>query len=182
MITDSVASIVRLYNKDFKYYDNFQKIRPEQIYTYDFQECSCATFDQINTYFSTPRFFKKLEFMSGADVAIESLCMLFDVYVVTLGTPANLRMKKDWLTNKLKLPLKFIGIDINVCDDKSMLDMSDGILIDDNISYLRSSNAKYKIIFGEEHSWNIDYEGEYPRCVDWNDAFKKITQIMEECE
>ena len=58
VISNSIKRITELYNEDFKYYDKYSYITPEDVRTWDFEECNCATKEQINAYFNQPRFFE----------------------------------------------------------------------------------------------------------------------------
>ncbi len=49
--------------------------------------------------------------------------------------------------------------------DKSCIDMSGGILIDDEQRYLDNSNANMKVCFGDKYEWNEDWNGK--RCFNW---------------
>lgn len=51
--------------------------------------------------------------------------------------------------------------------DKSHIDMSDGILIDDPVRMLETSNAQEKYCFGDIYSWNKDWAGK--RLMNWTD-------------
>ena len=68
----------------------------------------------------------------------------------------------------------FIGIDIGKHNDKSHIDMSDGILIDDVANNLKSSNASDKICFGS-FSWGEPWGGK--RCKDW----KEVISLARGC-
>ena len=50
-------------------------------------------------------------------------------------------------------------------NDKSHIDMSDSIFIDDSYKNLATSNAKEKICFGDKYSWNEQWEGK--RLLNW---------------
>ena len=98
---------------------------------------------------------------------LEYLSEYFDIKVVSIGTRENLIGKQLWMLKNMPYA-KLIPVLIGEDEDKSDVDMSDGILFDDSISNLISCNAKYKVCFGEEYSWNKDWDGD--RCVNWRDA------------
>lgn len=158
VICDSIAVITSLYNEDFEYYKKFKKIHAYEINTYDFEECDCATKEQINNYFNQPRFFERLKFMPYAKEVIEKLKEKYDVTIVTMGFSPNCIGKQLWVTKSLS-NTKMICVNMKEYNDKSHIDMSDGILIDDKSSNLYTSNAKEKILFGDEYSWNEDWTG-----------------------
>ena len=193
VITNSIDAIVSLYNDDFQAYPDYQYIKPEDINTWDFKECNCAKHETFTTYFNTPRFYRNLKFMDQADVFLWLLSYQFDFTIVSFGNPANLKLKKMWIDKKLKLFIndskmlnqantKFIGLDFAEYDNKSCVDMSDGIFIDDTYEHLVTSNAKHKIVFGKQYPWNADNEAEcatgtYTRCEDWMSLYQEIIRI-----
>lgn len=165
-IVDSTAAIVSLYCEDFQYYKDFRLIFPYEINSYDFKECNCATKEQINHYFRTPRFFRKLKFMTFAKEVIDELKQYYEVVIVTMGNPENYIGKQLWVSKNLS-GTKMICVDMKEHNDKSHIDMSDGIFIDDMSKNLITSNAKEKILFGDKYSWNEDWEG--TRLYNWVD-------------
>ena len=180
-IVNSIKVLVDLYNEDFQYYDDFKKISWVDVDTYDLQECSCATKEQLLEYFNQHRFFLYLEYNDWAKEVLNELKEYFDIYIVTLGTPANLRGKERW--RKINMPYAtLIGVDINKYKDKSHLDLSDGVFIDDVPEYLETSNAKDKICFGDVYSWNKDWQG--IRCYNWHDVKRYLLSklIMDDFE
>lgn len=158
VICDSIAAIISLYNEDFQYYKDFRKIYAHEINTYDFKECNCATKEQINHYFRTPRFFYILQFMPFAKEVIGELKRHYEVVIVTMGNQENYIGKQLWVAKNLP-NTKMICVDMKEYNDKSHIDMSDGIFIDDMSKNLITSNAKEKILFGDEYSWNEDWNG-----------------------
>ena len=193
VITNSIDAIVSLYNDDFQAYPDYHYIKPDDINTWDFKECNCAKHDTFTTYFNTPRFYRNLKFMDQADVFLWLLSYQFDFTIVSFGNPANLKLKEMWIDKKLKLFIndskmlnqantKFIGLDFSEYDNKSCVDMSDGIFIDDTYEHLVTSNAKHKIVFGKQYPWNADNEtecttGAYTRCEDWMSLYQEIIRI-----
>lgn len=165
VITDSIGAVVSLYNEDFQYYKKFRKIHPSEINTWDFAECNCATREYINTYFNQPRFFERLQFMNmSTKCVIENLKEKYDVTIVTMGYSPNFIGKQLWVTKHLPRT-KMICVNMKEHKDKSHIDMSGAILIDDKTDNLRTSNAAEKLLFGYEYSWNSDWNGK--RLYDW---------------
>ena len=134
--------------------------------------------------------------MDQADVFLWLLSYQFDFVIVSHGNAPNLKLKKMWIDKKLKLFLNdtkmlnqgkvdFIGVDFKDHNDKSHIDMSDGIFVEDTYDNLLTSNAKYKIVFGEQYPWNIDNEvnhatglsESYTRCKNWMELYQEITRI-----
>ena len=185
-IVNTTKAIVSLYNEDFKYYKDFKPVDWHTINTYDFEECALASKEYINMYFNQPRFFRHLDFMPSPTIGIgfiftsvqsylNALNEFFDVTIVSLGYSPNLKGKIKWLKHVYldnQYGFNFIGVNMKEYHDKSHIDMSGGILVDDNARMLETSNASTKICFGDIHSWNDTWTG--LRAKDW----KELTYIL----
>lgn len=190
-IVNTIKGIVDLYNEDFVAYKKYHYIRTQDIHTWNFEECNCASSKMIDTYFNTPRFFNRLEFMNNAEYILSLLFKQFDIIIVSHGYSPNLKLKKEWIdTNIMPILFQtsprlgvnhfdFIGVNLKEHEDKSCVDMADGIFVDDNTKNLATSNASYKIVFGEYYPWNADNETTYfyPRAIDWMELYKKIISV-----
>ena len=178
-IVNSIKRICELYNDDFRYYPDFRHIEWTEVTTWGFKELSCADTDYISTYFGQPRFFDCLEYMDYAYEVLDELVEKFDIYIVTMGTEQNLKIKEEWINNsEFGGRVKFIGLNFNDYIDKSAIDMSGGIIIDDEIRYLKSSNADVKICFGDTYEWNKDWDG--IRCHNWMDVLRYLDSCAYE--
>ena len=59
--------------------------------------------------------------------------------------------------------------------DKRNVDMSDGILIDDNAEMLDTCNAKTKVAFGGDvYPWSVSKINMYQRCYNWTEVEKLL--------
>ena len=172
-ITNSIKAIVDLYNEDFKYYKKFEYIHWTDIRTWDFLECNCAKPEYINTYFNQQRFFDRVEFMDNAEEVLKRLKDKYEIIIVSMGYSPNLRAKEYWIKEHMPYT-KFIGINFKKHEDKSHIDMSNGIFIDDNAKYF-NTNAKYQICFGDIYDWNKDWEGK--RCFNWYEVEKYLEEL-----
>lgn len=173
VIVDTIATIVSMYNYDYNLYSDFKKIDPNEVVTWNFEECTLASKEEINHYFNTTRFFNNIILMKDA---LQSLIMLntkYDITIVSHGYSPNLRGKEKFIKNVFPW-CKFIGVNLKYNKDKSCVDMSDGIFIDDSDRNLMSSNAKQKIIFGKEYSWNKQVNQSYIRLLDWETVCKEL--------
>ena len=196
VIANSIDAIISLYNDDFQAYPDYHHIKSSDIHTWNFEECNCGSNEIFDTYFNTPRFFNNLKFMEHADTFIWLLSYQFDFVIVSHGNYPNLQLKKKWIDRNLKISINgtkmvnqgsvdFIGVDFKDYDDKSHVDMSDGIFVEDTYDNLITSNAKHKIVFGEQYPWNIENEvncetglGEcYTRCKNWMELYQEIIRI-----
>lgn len=102
--------------------------------------------------------------MDNAKEVLDRLKDKYKIIIVSMGVKSNLFGKEIWIKDNLPFA-KFIGVDMERYKDKSHIDMSNGILIDDEQRYLVRSNANIKICFGDEYKWNENWEGK--RCFNW---------------
>ena len=183
-VFDTLDTILYLYNEEFKYYDGFQEIGYDNVRTYDCSECNLLTKECLNGYFNRSNFYEgshvETYFWNVLDLIKEKN---WRPVFVTIGSPQNIAAKKAWFKDWViynHFDADFIGlVDVK---DKSSVDMSDGIMIDDNVDMLNSSNAPIKICFGE-YGWNENWKG--LRVKDWKTAYKAfkntdVDKILED--
>ncbi len=167
VIVNTIKKIVELYNDDHAYCEKFTPVDWTLIDTWKFDELYLEPYSVIDRYFSQPRFFKDLEWMDNAEEILYRLSEKYEIKVVSIGTHENLVGKQLWLLRNMPYA-KFHPIVIGEESDKSSIDMSDGVLIDDSITNLINSNAEKKICFGDIYSWNRTWTG--IRCNNWRDV------------
>lgn len=176
---NTVKAITRLYNEDFCYYKGFKTMDWHDVKTWTFEELTCAPEKYKDHYFNQPRFFKVLEAMpmfTAVAYMLEDKCR---IDFCTMGYSPNLHLKDLYL--KENYPgYGFIGVNIKEHKDKSHIDMSGKIFIDDSPVNLKTSNATVKILFGKDYDWNKDWDG--IRCETWNDVFDVIEKMEEDGE
>lgn len=171
-IVATTEAIVSLYNEDFIAYKKFKPVNWWEVNTWDFQECNCASREYINTCFNQPRFFERLQFMPGAKEVIDELRDVYDdVKIVTHGYSPNLRLKEQWIEENLP-GIEMVGINLKKYKDKSHVNMSDAFFLDDSSKNIKTSNAKYKAVFGDIYSWNKDWDGK--RLCNWVDVRREL--------
>lgn len=170
-LVESTKRIVELYNEDFRYYKKFHYVNWWEVNTWDFKECNCASTEYINTYFNQPRFFDKLEMMPWVEFVINDLKEFYNITFVSLGYSPNLKLKSQWIEKKFP-DIPYIMVNMKKHKDKSGIDMTDGIFIDDSYNNLITSNATEKICFGDVYSWNEKWDGK--RLANWMDIKKYL--------
>lgn len=89
-----------------------------------------------------------------------------------MGNKPNLHLKEKFFKEHIPYA-KFIGVELSVYQDKSHIDMKDGVFIDDSESNLLTSNAKEKYVFGDIYPWNE--KSRYPRLYNWVDILERLT-------
>ena len=174
-IVNTIKCICSLYNEDFQYYKNFIHINWWEVNTWSFTECNCATPEYINTYFNQQRFFDRIEYMDWAEKILDILKEDFEITIVSSGYSPNLIAKEKWVKEHLPYCI-FIGVNLKEYKDKSHIDMSDSIFIDDSVNNLETSNAAIKICFGDEYPWNNKWKG--IRCANWHEVENYIERVV----
>ena len=89
--------------------------------------------------------------------------------ICNLGCKVN-NYESNWYRQQLSK--QYQEVDFKEFSDKSHIDMSDGIFIDDSVNNLITSNAELKICFGDEYDWNKNWNG--IRCANWCDIWRLI--------
>ena len=171
VICNSIKRIVQMYNEEFD-----TDIEWTSIETYNFAELGISH-DALQGYFSKSKYFNdKLEYLDNAEEIINRLLSEdWEITVVSLGTHDNIKNKKVWM--RLHLPnVKFIGLPMHC--PKSTIDMSDGIFVEDVLKNLDVSNAKHKIVFGDEYEWNIT--DKYHRCFNWYEVYDYVNKLVRD--
>lgn len=178
VLVDSTQAIVDLYNEDFQYYYGFQKIRGFDVGSYGFNELTLATKEYLDQLWNQPRFFRVVKLMPYAREVLEILSLQYDIEVATLGDPANLKQKSYFINDKFPSVIKKTHL-INFAEyqEKSHIDMSDAIFIDDLPTNLVTSNAKQKFLFGD----NFDTEVcDLQRLSNWHEVLKELFDVNHE--
>lgn len=178
VIVNSIKKIVEMYNTDFAYYENFKYVRWWEVQSWDFEECTLATKDYINSYFNQPRFFSGLEFMDNfEEVVLRLISEGYHFSIVSLGFKPNLIGKKLFIAQNMPYIDQFIGINLEEQNNKSGIDMRQAIFLDDSAHNLLTSNAAHKIVFGDVYPWNQDWRS--LRCFNWWDFYKCVKKLEE---
>ena len=173
VVFDTVDAIKTLYDEDFRLYDKWEDVPVEEIKSYNFDELCYLDKKRLNEYFNSGRFFDAVCDIEGAEFSLATFNGFqdFPIVFVSIGTPENIKGKTIWVqrfNHAWSTDAEFIGLH---SFDKSEIDMSGGILIDDELKNLSSSNADMKICFGN-YEWNKDWNG--IRAENWS----KLRQII----
>lgn len=153
-ITNSIGAVLSVLNP--KYNTTYS---PEEVKLWDFRDAfPNVKLDELASCFESDIFWQNLTFKENAQEVIEKLLdRNYELTIVTKGTFNNLIKKVCWINKYFDNRINIVTLKPN--ESKGNIDMSDGILIDDNQLYLKESNAKYKILFEN-----------YKNC-EWNNAW-----------
>jgi 5'(3')-deoxyribonucleotidase len=175
VIANSVEKIVSLYNKDHMMYKDFSPVDWTTIDSWEFKELTMVSRNHIDDYFDQYRFFQDLNFMENAFEYIYKLSKTHKIKVCSMGNDLNLAYKGEWILKNLPFVDEYIPVNFKDAKDKSHIDMSNAIFIDDSSNNLETSNASVKILYGDEYEWNRGYNG--LRCWNWKEVYEYIEKV-----
>lgn len=162
---NTIKAIVQIYDELHCTDSNYKKIDWSEVHTYGFDELSCAKHTEINDYFETDKLFELLEPIENFDEVILRLKDRYEnIEFCSMGFEKNLQNKARMISERYPYAT-FTGVNIAEYSDKSCIDMTDAIFIDDLPKNLKNSNAAVKILYGDEEEWNKDWNG--IRCHNW---------------
>lgn len=173
-LVNSVKRICDIYNEDYKDHSKFKEAKWYLVEDWNFiTQCPLAGRKVVDDYFNRREFFNyELEFMENAYEIVNKLSVEFDIYIVSMGNSENLKYKEEWIESNLPFVKEFIPVNFDSYQDKSHIDMSNGILIEDCASNLETSNADCKILYGDIFDWNKNYKGK--RCWNWTEVYNYL--------
>lgn len=128
-------------------------ISPYEVREYDFSDQMKFSKDELINAFSSDRLFNYLRPYTGVRNVLEELQKsgLFEMYLVSNCSTESASKKLNWL-QEFNFDKYFTGkimLTINKPYDKSLINMSNSIFVDDHKLNHLSSNAKYKYAFVE---------------------------------
>ena len=170
-LVDTVQALIQLYNEEHRGKSQI----PENI---QYEHWNLAELFPLWDKYDIEEIFNDrylpLYYTGFSDVykAIRILSDKYQTYIVSCGGYPNITYKANWINETYLIPnnVNSILLTKNAEDqpDKSIIDMSNGILIDDNLHSLDTSNAKFKYVFGKEREYNKT--NKYQRLETWKEV------------
>lgn len=176
VIVNSTYVVTKILNKKYN-----KNVEWEDIKSYDFSDKFPETNkNEILEIFNSDEFFTlaKQSIYFNSKKVIEKFSKDFDVFILTIGTPTNIKLKIDFLKENFPFISKYIMILMdNVKMDKSIINMrKEDTIIDDVYSNIESSSAGNRILFsygGIQTEWN-EY-GKYMELTNtWSEIERRI--------
>lgn len=164
-IVESNKRIIDIINKKY----NLSKTE-QDLKDFDFNSIHPITLQEKTEMFESDEFYDGLEFKPYVLDVLNKYKDSYELIIVSKGTPLNLKKKEKWLIEHIPFNYKFIGIDGHA-HNKSSIDMTGGIQIDDSYSCLKT-NADIKILYKSfnNYPWQISDEQEsYMYVNSWED-------------
>lgn len=155
----------------------------EDVVKYDFTDLFPDLTQEKKRDIYLNNFYEGIEKYENLDEALKQINKMFKIVFVTRGTKNSLQEKEEWLKNNLDKTIKYKFIGLPLEADKSSIDMKKGIIIDDQVDMLKSSNADMKILYADkriETEWN-DYLQNIDSYIvqDWNEILEILTFIKK---
>lgn len=178
VIGNSIKAYCDVYNVLYSGYPDFKKADHTLVREYDLKD-QCPLVEDVNAMFATEWFWFFIEFMPNAYDAIRELSKKFKTIICSIGTYENLSMKAKWISNNLPFIDDCILIKNHDCNmDKSIIDMSGGIIVDDVAHNLLTSNADIKVLFDNDFRWNDGHRNKFNfMTYDWNKLYNYLINI-----
>lgn len=163
-ITNSIKAYCRAYSDLYQFHSNYKYPDWTKVEKWNMSD-QCPLETNPENIFSHHKFFSYLDFIDDnmKEVLFE-LSEKYQIIITSIGTPQNLAYKAVWLDEHLPFIKDYILLRNDGCImNKSIVDMSTGIFVDDVDSNLLTSNAKWKICFRPDgiKEWNRNWAGNY---------------------
>ena len=167
-ICNSTKSFANTYNILYQNHPEFKPSDYTKLQQYNFRDI-CPLINNPLDIFDHDLFFQYLEFINDNTYEVlEKLSKKYQLIIVTIGTPTNLSKKALFLEEKLSFIKDYVLLFNDGCKmQKDIVNMENGIFLDDVESNLRSSNARDKVLFGKRFEWNSGWEGKH--LLTWSD-------------
>ena len=191
-IFDSPQAICKTYDLLYKNHANFTPSSTLPLDKYSMKDV-CPLCDNVLDLFEMKLFFEYLEPFENAIDIIKLLAETFDITIVSVGTPENIKLKIDSISYWFGKLVKFVPIisyDRQCKMDKSIINSNMKICLDDSelclesfdtssslsrgIKYCGSVPTNHNIIYGKEYEWNTNNPNNYPRCKNWLEVYNYI--------
>lgn len=174
VLVDTNKSFCDYYNTYYRHREGFKLADHNKCEVWNFYDTCPLAKDDVNKIFGDKRLFDRLDLYPHAYRVLLKLSKQYEIIIVSIGTFDNISNKNIWIKKHLPFIKEAIMLckDNEVIMDKSVVDMTGGVFIDDIKSNLDSTNAERKILFGKKFIWNEEWKGEY--CIDWNEIEKVL--------
>lgn len=173
-IVNSTEAFCKVYNLFYNFLPNYRYAEWDLVNKWDFSDqCTLIKSNfEIERLFEYATFFSNLNFYNkNTYKVLEKLNNKYKVIIFSIGTLRNIHHKSYWIEKNLPFIENFIFL--NKEQEKSSINMKNGIFIDDNANNLRSNNtADIKICFGKKANWNNNWDGLW--CPDWSAIEEKL--------
>lgn len=174
-ITQSVENAIRIVNQRFN-----KNVKVQDIGEWDFSDVyPDIPLEDIVNVFGEEEFFRTLKFNDDVIPTLRKYTKYNNIIIVSKVDMSIIQRKFNWVKNHLidiGINVEFYGVPLG--KSKSIIDMSDGIMIDDNASFLKETNAKYKILYKCNRKFDTKQEWDGYTVSSWKELNKLLHNII----
>ena len=176
-ITSSVENVVRIINKRYN-----RNVKPQDIGMWDFSDVyPDIPLEDIVSVFGEKEFFKTLKLKNDVIPTLRRYGKYNNLIIVSKVDGIAIKEKYDWIKEHLMdigIDIEFRGIPLG--KSKGIIDMSDGIMIDDNAQFLKETNAKYKILYKCDRAFDDTQDWVCYTVSSWKELNKLLHNIISQ--
>ena len=177
-ITASVENVVRIINKRYN-----RNVKPQDIGKWDFSDVyPDIPLKDIVGVFGEKEFFKTLKLKNDVIPTLRRYGKYNNLIIVSkIDSVIAMKGKYDWIKEHLMdigIDIEFRGIPLG--KSKGIIDMSDGIMIDDNAQFLKETNAKYKILYKCDRAIDDIQDWDGYTVSSWKELNKLLHNIISQ--
>ena len=176
-ITSSIENVVRIINKRYN-----RNVKPQDIGMWDFSDVyPDIPLENIVSVFGEKEFFKTLKLKNDVIPTLRRYGKYNHLIIVSKVDSIAIKKKYDWIKEHLMdigIDIEFRGIPLG--KSKGIIDMSDGIMIDDNAQFLKETNAKYKILYKCDRAFDDTQDCDGYTVSNWKELNKLLHNIISQ--
>ena len=176
-ITSSVENVVRIINKRYN-----RNVKPQDISKWDFSDVyPDIPLENIVGVFGEKEFFKTLKLKNDVIPTLRRYAKYNNLIIVSKVDGVAIKEKYNWIKEHLMdigIDIEFRGIPLG--KSKGIIDMSDGIMIDDNAQFLKETNAKYKILYKCNRVFDDTQDWDGYTVSSWKELNKLLHNIISQ--
>lgn len=176
-IASSIENVVRIVNKRYN-----RNVKLQDIGKWDFSDVyPDIPLKDIVGVFSEKEFFKTLKLKNDVIPTLRRYGKYNHLIIVSKVDGIAIKEKYDWIKEHLidiGIDIEFRGIPLG--KSKGIIDMSDGIMIDDNAQFLKETNAKYKILYKCDRAFDDTQDWDGYAVSNWKELNKLLHNIISQ--
>lgn len=174
-ITNSIQALLAISNK--RYGTNY---KIEDVGDWDFKDIyPDVPLKEIVSIYDTDEFYNLLNIKLDALFVLRRFAKRNKVFIVTKVNKRSMVQKFQWIKEHIQnfgIDVELIGIPLN--KSKGIVDMSEGIMIDDNVKFLNETNAKYKVLFKNNRKFDRLQEWSGMSATSWQELERILYDII----
>lgn len=176
-IASSIENVVRIVNKRYN-----RNVKPQDIGMWDFSDVyPDIPLKDIVSVFGEKEFFKTLKLKNDVIPTLRRYGKYNHLIIVSKVDGIAIKEKYDWIKEHLidiGIDIEFRGIPLG--KSKGIIDMADGIMIDDNAQFLKETNAKYKILYKCDRAFDGTQDWDGYAVSNWKELNKLLHNIISQ--